>query len=910
MTIQFLILRIQSILDGKANASDAQLRAIASEYMRICQNAERKLLHCASLIRAGRDYAAFQVAETQPMLLETLNELIFSRLDDWRNFCSIHSLPCPSSFDENQIALTKALYTREISQNHPLYRDYRRAMRMRNYEEALAIISTIVKVNGTNSEAKSELEKLSKRIATQKFKEAKEALQKGDSASAIQIASQIREYADDIFTNDLDWQDLSSKIDDYEREKATLRISEILESLREPEIADDYRKILAFAAEIDVLTNKFELELKETEQEFLRAQTKRALYLQDEANAAEAKAQARLDIAAEIEHPSELPPKQALAKILKLKKAAGDSLEREMAKRLSKMIAGLRFRITMSRLKNVALIAIVVCVATAGYFKYREREHKNAQYRAVVNAISAIQNMQNTKGAITSLENLQKTFPTICALPEFSGRIETMSENLKLKKAYLDKFELFKKSTAKFDKKSSDPAHWLNMQNELNLIDSQSSVLDGTEQTAIKMEIANFANTFANTISAKKAENAAILNSLIDAAQKELVEVDVHNSASSARLTTAASLISKARTLADNPSIIFAISPERSEKLQELAQEVEDKSTLIEGFEKAISLIRNSTSAEEYFDALSELAKNPALPLNDATNIAKILTSKDAVLFEVYGGIIDKETAEEAPETFSAPSINFYDIPEVEKIYKASADGKTYYIVNKPEERNRTWNGGGEIIQKANVISDSTGKLEEKTFNKVTLKNRRPTGTILEGVQLTQEAKTAITTAYLSDKKSLSQALVYLVNSNTNPILKVWIEKRILKAFRQAPIKSGFAFSKTLQERAKKVDAIANELSPYAWIFETDSRINYVKSELYNKEFKDPMIEANQVKLEAQKFANNPMQIVGFSDFEGKIISSKNLEGKKLYGITITGEFDELTQIKKPAKFSPIFIRE
>ena len=107
MTIQFLILRIQSILDGKANASDAQLRAIASEYMRICQNAERKLLHCASLIRAGRDYAAFQVAETQPMLLETLNELIFSRLEDWRNFCSIHSLPCPSPFDENQISLVK-----------------------------------------------------------------------------------------------------------------------------------------------------------------------------------------------------------------------------------------------------------------------------------------------------------------------------------------------------------------------------------------------------------------------------------------------------------------------------------------------------------------------------------------------------------------------------------------------------------------------------------------------------------------------------------------------------------------------------------------------------------------------------------------------------------------------------------
>ena len=57
MTTQFLILRIQSVLEGSADLSDAQLRALASEYRRVCENASRKLVHCASLICAGRDYA-------------------------------------------------------------------------------------------------------------------------------------------------------------------------------------------------------------------------------------------------------------------------------------------------------------------------------------------------------------------------------------------------------------------------------------------------------------------------------------------------------------------------------------------------------------------------------------------------------------------------------------------------------------------------------------------------------------------------------------------------------------------------------------------------------------------------------------------------------------------------------------
>lgn len=59
MTTQFLILRIQSIIDGNADMNPSQLRAIANEYKRVCEDAERKLVHCASLIKAGEGLCRF-----------------------------------------------------------------------------------------------------------------------------------------------------------------------------------------------------------------------------------------------------------------------------------------------------------------------------------------------------------------------------------------------------------------------------------------------------------------------------------------------------------------------------------------------------------------------------------------------------------------------------------------------------------------------------------------------------------------------------------------------------------------------------------------------------------------------------------------------------------------------------------
>ena len=45
MTPQFLIVKIQSLLGGRAEASEMQKRSVAMEYYKLCSQAEAQLEH-------------------------------------------------------------------------------------------------------------------------------------------------------------------------------------------------------------------------------------------------------------------------------------------------------------------------------------------------------------------------------------------------------------------------------------------------------------------------------------------------------------------------------------------------------------------------------------------------------------------------------------------------------------------------------------------------------------------------------------------------------------------------------------------------------------------------------------------------------------------------------------------------
>ena len=55
----------------------------------------------------------------------------------------------------------ESLYGRVIGESHPLYRDYRDAIRRRDEDRALAVLRSIVRINPDDPNAQSELARLS-----------------------------------------------------------------------------------------------------------------------------------------------------------------------------------------------------------------------------------------------------------------------------------------------------------------------------------------------------------------------------------------------------------------------------------------------------------------------------------------------------------------------------------------------------------------------------------------------------------------------------------------------------------------------------------------------------------------------------------------------------------------------------
>ena len=140
---------------------DLEARSLAGEYAALCARARERLEQCAALIRGGQEHAAFQVAESEPDLLGLCAQLSFAESERWHALCRERGLPTGFPLDDQQVLALEGLYGKEIGENHPLYRDYREAMRARQEDKALTILRSIVRINPNDPNARSELERLS-----------------------------------------------------------------------------------------------------------------------------------------------------------------------------------------------------------------------------------------------------------------------------------------------------------------------------------------------------------------------------------------------------------------------------------------------------------------------------------------------------------------------------------------------------------------------------------------------------------------------------------------------------------------------------------------------------------------------------------------------------------------------------
>lgn len=209
MQVERLIARIRGQLE--LGTPDLEARSLAGEYAALCLRARERLEQCATLVRGGNEHAAFQAAEADPDLLGLCALLSFAESDRWHALCRERGLPAGFPLDGQHVLAVESLYGRVIGESHPLYRDYRDAIRRRDEDRALAVLRSIVRINPDDPNAQSELARLSAKFLREALGRVGALFAEGRAAEAVELMQRMERFGANDLAGEPRWDDARAR---------------------------------------------------------------------------------------------------------------------------------------------------------------------------------------------------------------------------------------------------------------------------------------------------------------------------------------------------------------------------------------------------------------------------------------------------------------------------------------------------------------------------------------------------------------------------------------------------------------------------------------------------------------------------------------------------------------------------
>lgn len=238
MQIDRLIARIRGQLE--LGNPDLEARSLAGEYAALCARARERLEQCAGLIRGGQEHAAFQVAESEPDLLGLCAQLSFAESERWHALCRERGLPTGFPLDDQQVIAVGGLYGKEIGENHPLYRDYREAMRTRQEDRALTILRSIVRINPADPNARSELDRLSAKFLRESLGKVTALFAADRAEEAVALMKRMELFGASGLAGEEQWEASLRARRDWLRAKAAEQIAQAADEAAKARAGDHW----------------------------------------------------------------------------------------------------------------------------------------------------------------------------------------------------------------------------------------------------------------------------------------------------------------------------------------------------------------------------------------------------------------------------------------------------------------------------------------------------------------------------------------------------------------------------------------------------------------------------------------------------------------------------------------------
>ena len=945
MNLDRLILRINAVLDGYAEGFEA--RALASDYAAISENVRERLRQCVALIKAGNDNAALQVAEASPPVLDIAAKLAFDRSDKWREYCRANRLALPHRMEPNLVDAVNGLYAKEIGESHPLYRDYRAAVRERDETKALGVLRSIVRINANDKNAREEFERLSAKLRRVGLAELKEALEHKRDGDVIGILTKMEASGLAPCPDSPVWTEAEHQREHWEKQRVLLEALGYIPDIIRIRDLGEWENTIPLLGKIRSLEKQYgfqwppkDAKLIADIEAWVGGHAAAAEKVRREADHLE-DLHKRLD---ELEHRTAGPdrPKALvegdIAAVDAWLKEADELPEKELfhnpihrAQRVRSKLKGVlhrrRNRLVAVYLSSAATLALL---GLAGYHFAKVAESE----RTFHDGLSAAEKSAAVKPVHEFLEGPAKAAPALAAEPANADRIQKLRTRALTAGRALTQV-LDEAAAVSRDCASGSPVSGL--KTRLATLSAALDTLapDLREEAARAVADAEGAVKTRESAEAAKAEER--VSTAVDALEKLLGDTGSSREAiddAAGKLSSALEGAPPSEATLERAKAALAKAGRSSKSLGDAvaAREQLKSAKDLPGYLAAISALAASGSEAPDARAAARIASSSdalsRLPEGILTSDAAQMAKGLAALGEGKRFIPAEPTAIETGKASTLARISkFADVWRATKT-TFYADGTTLdariYLKNKPVTENLPLNGGAEVRTEGEQFGPS-GTVEKLLVVMRKFDGRTPNGARLDAIAPAPEAGLIpdIARLYDTDRGTFTLAPIEMLDrllaSDASPLFKAWVHQEILRIAEERPEAWGFAFSPEAKRDGLRLKGLLPvPVDHLAWLTpDKFSRLNGQLSSFY-AEKRVPYRPAAEARLALVRgVMKSGAVFVGQTDLEGRPAEGAALgePGTRLFGLnaegtpSVLGEVDAAgayVAVKPAAPLSPL----
>ncbi|MFZ9201513.1 MAG: hypothetical protein ACO23N_03675 [Opitutales bacterium] len=901
---------------------DLEARALATELAEMGARARERLEQCATLLRLGNEQAALQAAETEPSLPELCAWISFAESEEWARLCQKHGLPVTPAPDDSQVLAIELLYGRPIDENHPLYRDYRQAIRERDEGRALAVLRSITSVNPSDANARAELDRLRGKFMRESLAKARALFEQGDASAASQLMDRMEQLGTASLSGETAWDDALRRRAEWVGQQARRRINSHAERAAAARAAN------AWPAGADEGGAARTLERNAG----VRAEPPAAESLaSSESWAAEHVASAAAEHAARSEaealrigwnqlstEATRSESADLLRRInhwLERAVASGGRVDAENVAAAERLSRALHQRLVRRHtLRTAASVAVVIVALLAGHLIYLSVRARSTLDEAIRSAEVQLEAWDGA-GMERALAAAEPLANTTDLREELDRRAATLRETLKAHSAREQALATEAAFLAEVRSSGIDATNFAETRRRAKELEAQLGKVGGAAAARIRRKSGDLAD-----LVARCEKVAGGLRSEVESLAREL-EAAVGNGERLANPDEAERTAVRIRDMLASPGATLAVGTETGDRALALAERVEQRITLERAKAVALRKLDAATDLKAYLAGMAALAGDP-LESPEKSAAAAILDNAPLLgqlprsLLGPRAGAMWDAAATPEPPAFSlnpeeaALAADLTEHSSVRNLRKfiirehtSPAPGvsesrvrEAEYVVGDLSAENRRIQDGNETLFTARVLRSTgdtvTQQWSLRTFNNGVISGKEPT----EGLPLPEvEYFKRFTRFFTINAGHLAEppirTLERVRRETGAPILRAYQLQELYRLASIRPAESGLAFSPSAQRDAAELRGITqNKLGPVEFIFGNDAALKTEITKFHARSDVAYVAEAQYLRAVLVALRQGGATLVGRVGLDGKpSLRAPVAPGTPLLGIDTEG---------------------